>query len=242
MGRMHPAHAWRRSVRVALLVTLMASFGSAVHAQTTPVWPEVDAFVTLTPTARLHGLATTVQENGESTEGELGVDVDLYRAPIRKTKPKLLFRLDESKNRILMVRVGYHYLPSYTGGDNENRGILEATARFPLIAWLGDGLLSSRSRVEFRGIAGDYSWRYRNRLSLEREFSIGPVRLNPYARFEAYYDSRFAKWSRTEWMAGSAFPITRHWEMELYFDGQLDTGGSSNRHTKALGAVVNLYF
>jgi hypothetical protein len=94
---MHLAYAWRGPVWAALL---SASFGSAAHAQSTPVWPEVDTFVKLTPTARLHGLATTVQENAESTEGEFGVDVDFYHAPLRKN-PKLLFRLHESKNRLM---------------------------------------------------------------------------------------------------------------------------------------------
>jgi hypothetical protein len=239
---MHLAHALRGPVWAALLLAWIASFGSAARAQTTPVWPEVDAFVKLTPTARLHGLATTVQENGESTEGEFGVDVDLYHAPLMRKKPQFMFRLDESKNRVLMVRAGYHYLPSYTGGANENRGVLEATARFPLRAWLGDALLSNRGRMDFRVIAGEHSWRYRNRLSAEREWSIGPVRLNPYARFELYYDSRFAKWSRTESSLGSAFPVARHLELEMYFDYQHDTGGSSNRKTIAVGTVVNFYF
>ena len=56
-------------------------------------------------------------------------------------------------------------------------------------------------RVDLRFIDGEFSWRYRNRLSAEREFSIGRVRLNPYARFEVYYDSRYSKWSRTELQA-----------------------------------------
>ena len=241
-GRRQLAHALRKPGWLVLLIALIASFVTAAGAQTTVVWPEVDAFVKLTPAARLHGLATTVQENGESTEGEFGVDIDFYHAPFRSKKPKLLFRLDESKNRVLMVRAGYHNLPSYTGGANENRGVLEVTARFPLMGWLGDVLLSNRNRMDFRLIAGEYSWRYRNRLSVERELSIGLVRLNPYARFEIYYDSRFEKWSRTEWMLGSAFPITRYWELEMYFDYQNDTGGSSSRQTKALGTVVNFYF
>jgi len=217
------------------------SAGVVAQAQTTPVWPEVDAYVTLNNTVRLFLLATTVQENKDTTEGEFGVNVDFRTKPFRR-RPALMFRLDESKNSVLTLRGGYRYLPSYTGGSTENRAVLEATARYPLMAFFGDVLVSDRNRVDVRVIAGDYSWRYRNRLSVEKEFSIGRVRMNPYARFELYYDSRFEKWSRTEWMVGSSSPVTSYLELEAYFDYQNDTSASPSRQTKALGAVVALYF
>ena len=229
----------RRFVWAALLIL---SSGILVRAQTTPVWPEIDTYVTLNDKVRVFFLATTVQENRVSTEAEFGVNVDLSVKPFRQWTPALLFRLDESKNRRLLVRAGYRYLPSYTGGPAENRGVLEATPRYPLMGLLGHVLVSDRNRVDFRLIDGEYSWRYRNRLSAERELSIGRVRVDPYARFEIYYDSRFDKWSRSEWMLGSSFPVTRHWEVEAYYDYQNDTSESPNRKTRALGAVTTFYF
>jgi hypothetical protein len=199
------ARGWRRFVWAALLILWS---GIPARAQTTPVWPEVDAYVTLNDKVRFFFLATTVQENRVSTEAEFGVNVDLQLKPIRQQTPALLFRLDESKNRLLLVRAGYRYLPSYTGDPNEHRGVLEVTPRKPLIGLLGHVLVSDRNRVDLRLIEGEYSWRYRNRLSAERELSIGRVRMGPYARFELYYDSGFDKWSRSEWMLGSSFPVT----------------------------------
>ena len=233
------ARGWRSFVWAGLLIL---SSGIPARAQTTPVWPEVDAFVTLNDKVRFFFLATTVQENGVSTEGEFGVNVDLHLKPFRTRPITLLYRLDESKNRLLLVRAGYRNLPSYTGGANENRGVLEVTPRYPLIGLLGHVLVSDRNRVDFRFIEGEYSWRYRNRLSAEREFSIGRVRLGPYTRFELYYDSRFDKWSRSEWTLGSSFPVTQHWEVEAYYDYQNDTSESPHRHTRALGAVTTFYF
>ena len=190
---------------------------------------------------RLHFIASTVQENRESTEAELGADVDFFVGALTRRRPTLLFRLDESKNRVIMVRTGYHYLPSYTGSPSEDRGIFEATARTPLIGMMGDLLVSDRNRVDLRSIQGDSSWRYRNRLSVERELSLGCVRMNPYGRFEIYYDSRFDAWSRTQWTAGVTFPINKSLELESYFDFQRDTGGASIRHTKAVGLVISFY-
>ena len=235
----HVKQAWRR---FTWAVVLIVSSGIPVRAQTTAVWPEVDTYVKLDDKIRLYFLATTVQENRESTEGEFGVNVDLQLKPLRRRVPLLEFRLDESKNRLLLARIGYRYLPSYTGGSAEQRGVLEGTARFPLIGFFGDILLSDRNRVDLRFIDGEFSWRYRNRLSAEREFSIGRVRLNPYARFEVYYDSRHSTWSRTELQAGSAFPVTRRWELESYFDVINDSSESPTSQTKAVGVVTTLYF
>ena len=149
------------------------------------------------------------------------------------------FRLDESKNRFLLLRVGYRYLDSFSDDPNEHRVVLEATPRYPL---RGGVLVSNRGRVDARFIDGEYSWRFRSRLSVEREFPIGPVRMNPYVRGELFYDSRFDKWSRTEWIGGAAFPLNRRVELEGYFDYQHDTGGDHNRKVHAIGTVLNLYF
>jgi len=96
--------------------------------------------------------------------------------------------------------------------------------------------------MELRSIGGEFSWRYRNRMTIEREFTIKRFRLNPYARGEIYYDSRFDKLSRTALIAGSSFPINRHFELEGYLEHQNDSGGSSNRTVNGVGIVVNLYF
>ena len=235
----HLKQAWRQ---IAWAAVLIVSSELPALAQTTPVWPEIDTYVKLDDQIRLYFLATTVQENRESTEAEFGANVDLQIKQFRRRTPLLEYRLDESKNRLLMVRIGYRYLPSYTGGAAEQRGVLEATPRYPLKGFLGDVLVSDRNRVDLRLIDGESSWRYRNRLSAEREFSIGRVRLNPYARFEVYYDSRHSKWSRTELQVGSSFPVTRRWELESYFDYINDSSESPTRQTKALGIVTTLYF
>ena len=237
----NPCRHWARVLRGPVWAALLiVSFGIPARAQTKQFWPEVSAFVKLNDKMRFYFLATTVKESRESTEGEFGPNFDFYLKPLRKQKRLGLIRLDESKNRFLMVRVGYHYIHPYTGdAPGEHRGVLEATPRYPLVGGL---LVSDRNRMDLRFIGGENSWRYRNRLTVEREFSIGRFRFNPYVRGEVYYDSRFDKWSRTGLIAGSAFPITKHFELEGYFEHQNDTGGSPNRKVNAVGFVINLYF
>lgn len=213
--------------------------GIAAHAQGTQVWPEISAFTRLNDRMRFYFLATTVREGRESTEGEFGPNFDFYLQPLRRPKRLGGFRLDESKEQVLLVRVGYRYLHSFTGDADEHRTVLEATARYPL---RGGVLVSSRGRVDLRFIDGEDSWRFRTRLSVEKELSIGRVKVDPYVRGELYYDSRFNEWSRTEWIGGAAFPVNRHLELEGYFDYQNDTGGDPNRQVYAIGTVLNLYF
>jgi Protein of unknown function (DUF2490) len=226
----------RRIISAALVVV---SSAAPVRAQTIQVWPEISVFTRLNDRMRFYFLATTVKESRESTEGEFGPNFDFYLRPFKERKRLAGFRLDESKNRFLLLRVGYRYLDSFSGDPDEHRVVLEATPRYPL---KGGVLVSNRGRVDARFIDGEYSWRFRSRLSVEKEFSFGPVRMNSYVRGELFYDSRFDKWSRTEWIGGAAFPLNRHVELEGYFDYQHDTGGDHNRKVYAIGTVLNLYF
>jgi hypothetical protein len=225
--------------RIVLVAVIIGASAISAHAQTTQVWPEISLFTRLNDRMRFYFLATTVKESRESTEGEFGPNFDFYLRPFRDRTRLAGFRLDESKNRFLLLRVGYRYLDSFNGNPNEHRVVLEATPRYPL---KGGVLVSNRGRVDARFIDGEYSWRFRSRLSVEKEFPIGAVRMNPYVRGELFYDSRFDKWSRTEWIGGAAFPVNRRVELEGYFDYQHDTGGDHNRQVYAIGTVLNLYF
>jgi hypothetical protein len=228
------------SRRLTWIVFVILLYRIPAQAQSNQVWPELSTFIKLTDRMRFYFLATTVKENRGSTEGEFGPNFDFYLKPLRKRTTLTLLPLDESKNRLLMVRIGYHYIYPYSGdASSEHRGVLEATGRHPLAIGV---LISDRNRLDLRSIGGEFSWRYRNRLTVEKEFSMGRFKFSPYARGEIYYDSRFDKWSRTALIAGSVFPITRHFELEGYLEHQNDSGGSSNRTVNGVGAVVNLYF
>ena len=56
---------------------------------------------------RFYFLATTVKEGRESTEAEVGPNFDFYLRPLRHPKRVAGLRLDESKDRVLMLRAGY---------------------------------------------------------------------------------------------------------------------------------------
>jgi hypothetical protein len=190
--------------KLAVLLVLFAAL-PARSEQTIQFWPEVDTYFKLDPKFRLSFIATTTQEAGSTVGSEFGVNLDIFVKPLFKLKRFTVFQLDESKSRLLTFLAGYHYLPS-SDGSNESRVLVEATPRFPLKAGI---LVSDRSRVDLRWVSGDFSWRYRNRLTVERTFGIRSYHLSPYLQAEAYYDSTPEKWSRTTEDLGCIFPILR---------------------------------
>ncbi len=221
---------------MALLVALLAS---PLAAQTpTQAWPEIDTYLSLNSDVRVSFFAAATRENRHGTDAEIGPNIDFYFKPLVKLKIITVFELDPAKSRLLMFRAGYRYMPS-TDGPTEHRGLLEATARYPLVRGV---LLADRNRLDLRSSDGELAWRYRNRISAERTVSIRSYHFTPYLRAEAYYDSNFHKWSRTAATAGCIFPFRKRYELEPYYEHQNETGTAPNRQVNALGLVLSLYF
>jgi Protein of unknown function (DUF2490) len=228
--------------RVSILSTpalVILFFTASASAQTKQFWPELDTYVKINSSMRLFFDASVTREDREGSSAEVGANVDFYLKPPMKWKRFAGFQLDESKSRPLLLRAGYRYLPSLNA-PNEQRIVLEATARFPTKVGI---LFSDRNRVDLRFIQdSDFSWRYRNRLTVERNFMIHSLRMSPYARVEFYYDSRYSRWSNTATSVGCIFPVGKHVELEPYYEHQNDTGKSPNEQVDAIGFIFSLYF
>lgn len=127
-------------------------------------WPEIDVYINIKPKVRLFLLATVSKsiEDGElrhaqSYEAQVGVHVDYI------------------PNEHVILRTGYRYgsaVGSNDDGFREHRLLTEQTLRKFLP---GDFLLSDRNREDFRFLSGDFSFRYRNRVTIERELHLFDV-------------------------------------------------------------------
>lgn len=114
-------------------------------------------------------------------------------------------------------------------------------------------LLSDRNREDFRFVNGKFSFRYRNRVTLEREFRLFKRSVTPYGSVEVFYDSRFEVWNRNRLTAGMqiqvkrGFPWLRELQprkqviLELYYTRQNDSRSQPN-HVHAIGATLVLHF
>jgi hypothetical protein len=201
-------------------------------------WPELDTYVKLSSRSRFFFIAAlSSDQDTRQVQGQFGPNLDFYLRPFLRPR---LRDLDPAKGKLLTFRVGYRYLPALRGdGPTENRPIAELTARFKMPFAL---LLSDRNRSDFRFISGKpFSWRYRNRVSLERNFSIRNYRLTPFLRGELFFDSRFDKIAKNSFRIGSVFPITKRTEFELYYEDQRDSGTSPVFHVRGVGLTLSLF-
>jgi hypothetical protein len=204
----------------------------------TVLLPELDAFIPLTDTARVFLLGSLKRDLTQATtDGRLGVHLDLTLKPILR---RGLQEANWERDRYLWVRVGYQLSGNLEGADNsqvEHRGILEATARVPLLCELW---LVNRAHVDLRDVGGDFSARLRPRVGLERAFMVWHHSLVPYMQVEAFYDTRFGDWSRERYQAGVEIQLTRQWRLEPYFRRQ-ENRHPSRTHENGVGLVLKYF-
>src|SRR6185295_19849178 len=228
----------RRLVWLVALTVVFTSSGSAQQDSDTvkQLWPEVDVYVSLNEKFRLLFLATTTkaEETRDNTEGQVGAHIDYLL------------------NKRVSLRVGYRYGFSLGGTDpfKEHRPIFEQTLRQPLPLHV---LLSDRNREELRWVNGDFSARYRNRLTLERAFKVLNRSVTPYGSAEAVYDSRFKTWNRNRFAVGAQIALKhgaplislihpeKQFVLDVYLMRQNDSR-SEPHHVNALGMAFNIYF
>jgi len=223
------------SVGTALLVLFFALPANAQSEE--QFWPEIAVYIKVNQNMRLFFQAVGDRENSEHTGADLGASIDFYLKPLFRLQRFIVFQLDESRSRPLLLRAGYHYIPS-VDSPTEQRIVLEATPRFPLKSGV---VVSDRNRADLRFIEGEFSWRYRNRLTIEREFAINSYNFWSYLRLEGYYDSNYNKWSTTATSFGFIFPIWKPSELEIYYEHKNQTGTSPNQQVNAVGLTLNLY-
>jgi len=211
------------------------------------VWPSIEVYINVKPKVRLYlvGTVSKAIEDGElfnaqSYEAQIGAHVDYI------------------PNEHVILRAGYRYGRAVGNNDDgfrEHRLLADQILRKLLPGGL---LLSDRNREEFRFISGDFSFRYRNRVTIEREFQLSDVPLlrgrtiAPYVSGEISYDTRFGVWNRNRYAVGVVQSLRRgpilrkllpkrQVNLDLYVMRQNDSR-SSPSHVNALGAALIFYF
>ena len=221
-----------------LWLLLVPALSVLAKAQSTQFLPEIDVYYSINPLVRASFQAKQTREGGDPTQVEIGPSIELYLKPWIKLQNSTIFDLDQAQKRALVFSTGYRVLPS-PNAPVTNRWDLIATANLPL---RGGILLSDRNRADLDWQSGEFQWRYRNRLSLERPFRISSYHFRAYVRDEEFYESRYEKWSTTALYAGSTLPLGRRFDLSPYYCHQNNTGKSPNQQLNQLGLIANLYF
>jgi len=188
-------------------------------------WPEVDVSIKLSQRVSVLGMGTlhfgkNVSDLNEEQSG---------------------FGFNFTLNKYFSLSPDYRYgsgQPPGRGHTREHRFFLDFTARAPLKHGF---ILSDRSRIELRRIDGVESHRYRNKLQLERSFSIDDHKLTPYISDEVFYDDRFHIWNRNRIYAGVRVPLSQHLTLDPYFLEQFDVRDRpfARRHVLAIDLRID---
>jgi hypothetical protein len=211
------------------------------------VWPSVEVYINVQPKVRLYLLGTVSKAvedgelfNAQTYEAQVGVHVDYI------------------PNHHLILRAGYRYGRAIGDSDNgfrEHRLLADQILRKLLPAGV---LLTDRNREEFRFITGELSFRYRNRVTIEREFQWFNVPLlkgrtiTPYISGEISYDTRYGVWNRNRYAVGMIQSLKRGpllrkllpkrgLNLDIYLMRQNDSR-STPAHVNALGSALVFYF
>jgi hypothetical protein len=177
-------------------------------------------------------------ENGDFTHAQIGPSVQFNIRPLERLKRITIFDLDDIKCMPVVFTIGYRYLPSTTqAAINRMQPIILFHVPFP-----GSTLVTDRNRADLDWSRAAFNWTYRNRITAERRLTIRSYHPGPYAAAEFSYQSQYSKWSTTRLFAGCLLPLTKHLQVDSYYEHVNNTGTHPNHQVNAAGLMISLYF
>ncbi len=97
---------------MAAFLPLFPWVPARAQTSTTEFLPEIDAHLKLRSNIRFVFQAKDTREGGDPTQVELGPSIDFYLKRLVKLRDISAFDLDDSKSRLLVLSIGYRYIPS----------------------------------------------------------------------------------------------------------------------------------
>lgn len=225
------------SYGLAMLILLCVGFSvpAAAQSSSNQFWPEVEGYYSFNPQLRLGVMASRSTDGVSYNSIEVGPTLNFFAK--RFVRP-VLSTPNDARNNFLVFGVGYRYVAGINQ-PSENRIGLDFAPQFPLPLGIQ---ADDRSRIDLRFIEGsDFSWRYRNRITVQRTFKVSRFVFSPYAQGEFFYSSSSKSWNKTTFQAGADFPFRKHFDFELYYERDNNVGSTPNT-VNAFGLTAYIYF
>jgi hypothetical protein len=234
-----------RQICLVLIISLCT--GNTCIAQNSSVefWPETDIWYRLNQSWRLSAFIPVTKYN-ESKNLDLNIYLQADYA-WGKTKLLVLRRLvDDIKAQQMkgwLARGGIMEgwsLGESAGEYTEDMVFGEIHRRTPLNNGI---LLSNRFRTDLRWVGQDpvFSYRFRYRVMIEKEYLTGRRSIVPYVNAEPYWDSRYSTINRIRLIGGA----TAAWGSRFAYEGNLTYQYDSHYNTEnlyALNIIVHVFF
>ena len=209
------------------------------------VRPEVDAYYHVSEDFRL---LAQLQSTFIPADSYSGASVGAYADWMIAAVFRPLLSPDMAKTRALNLRLGIQYAATVDPGTLTSSQSIAIQGDFTpryVLPW--EILISNRNRLQARwtlGTSESFSFRYRGRIQLEREFDIGRVPLTPFVNAELIWTSPPAMWTQYRMEAGLQYGF--HWFgrgqiIEANFSAITKLQPSHN-WTPVLGIVWYIYF
>ena len=219
-------HPW--SILVLFAVILGATPGVMAQDLEVEGWPEFDIWIGLDKdrTDRIYILTSFASEpNYRYEESVAGVSWDR--------------RFHENWS----FRIGARYIWKEVDPPdaNETRVVLDLKWFRPLG---GGWLLSDRNRIDLRRFdaSDSASFRYRNRIQMEKTLRIFSKQWTAFGSYEMYYDSRYDKWGqRNRFIGGVSVPVVEWFSVDLFYGYHVETRPRKETGG-ALGIALGFYF
>jgi len=208
-------------------------------------WPETDIWYRLTPSWRLSSFISITKYN-ESKDRDLNVylQADYAWGTTNRTVYRRL--MDENRAQQMkawMTRGGF--MEGWSLGENageylEKMLFIELHKRIPL---KGGILLSQRFRTDFRWVGQDpvFSYRFRYRIMVEKEYKAGRRSIVPYTNAEVFWDSRYTTVTRLRMIGGATIDWGPRFAYEANITYQYDEYYNS-ANLYALNIILHVFF
>ena len=234
-----------RLICLALMLWLGAAGASGQDESSAEIWPEIDAWLRLSPAWRL-SMFVPISKNLETyyREGNLILQTDYALGKMKWAQKRRL--VDEARAlemKRFLLRGGYlggMSLDDHGEAYREYAGLLELHVRTP---FKGGILLSGRLRTDLRWLGDnhEFSTRLRYRLMLEKEYGVGRTSIVPYVSVEPYYDSRYSIVNRIRLIGGATVLWSPRFALETNITYQHDSK-SSVTNLYALNVILHVFF
>jgi hypothetical protein len=232
------SNAQRTTRRFLAALAGLTVGGTIAQAQLPEVLPQADVYLRIKPSFQVYFQVEGEREDGNPVQMTLGPTAQFYLKPLLKLKKITYFDLDDAKKRPFVIATGYRNI-IHPGEANENRWEDVATFHLPLFASI---LLSDGNTVDLNWQGGVYTWKYSQKVTLERAFAIGHFRLIPGTEVSTDYQSQYSKFSSTSIEGECNFPITKSIQLSADWEHQNNTGKKSNKQINNIGLGAHFYF
>ncbi len=231
------------AIRVALLLSvvlntqwLMAQDSSSSPKQ---VWPELDFYYRINERIRLYGMVSGTRANSEYTDGTTGAYIDYFAHPWLRGK-KFMDLHDTTQGYYWWFRTGYSYSNAPPGDKKKVVNIFETETNnnFHLPY---DVILTTRNRLDWRWVNGEFQPIYRPRAKFIRNFKTEYMTFDTYIWAEYFFYLNDKSQDRFRLTAGSDIKVSRNIDFEVYYLYQFQNKPGVDP-LNAIGLQLNFYF